>query len=72
MRHGNAGIRRWTTVRGVTLRQYPIKTDREGRFRMTAWQGLHYRLEVGTHEAPSAQVATPRLNEPITITLTDR
>ncbi len=61
----------WTTVRGAAARNV-ITTDREGRFRLTAWEGIRYRLEVGTREAPSAQVAVPRLNEPITITLTDR
>jgi protocatechuate 3,4-dioxygenase beta subunit len=62
----------WTTVRGDARRTYPLKTDAGGRFRIPAWQGIQYRLEAGIHEAPSAQVAIPRLNEPITITLTHR
>ena len=62
----------WTTVRGYDRREYPRKTDGQGRFQIPAWQGVAYTLEVGSHDAPSAKIAGPRLNEPITITLPDR
>jgi protocatechuate 3,4-dioxygenase beta subunit len=60
-----------TSVRGHEYRDYR-PTDAEGRFQLRAWQGMRYTLEVGSHDAPSAQLVSPRLNEPITITLTDR
>lgn len=62
----------WTTARGDVRRSEPVKTDQDGRFRIPAWQGVQYRLEVGARAAPFAAIAMPRLNESITIKLTDR
>lgn len=61
----------WTSVRGHEYREYR-RTDAEGRFQLPAWRGVRYTLEVGSHDAPAAQLVSPRLNEPITITLKDR
>jgi protocatechuate 3,4-dioxygenase beta subunit len=61
----------WTSVRGHEHREYR-QTDREGQFQLRAWQGVRYTLEVGSHDAPAARLVSPRLNEPITITLTER
>lgn len=62
----------WMTVRGNTRRLTPLKTDEGGRFHLAAWEGIQYELEIGPHDAPSAHVAVPKLDEPIIIKLKDR
>jgi protocatechuate 3,4-dioxygenase beta subunit len=62
----------WTSalghLRGGTVGQ----TDDAGRFRIAAWQGIEYRVEIGPHDAPSAQVAVPDSDDAITVIVPGR